>query len=258
MYSEIFLPESMYKIDSNISRQNLLVGDIVTGRVIAIKTFDNLLEIDIGNGLTGMMTLWHSTIYSIYRDDGLLSPNVFKLIGKTIRAKVIASGDDIILSRRYHMLEALNILKEQTEFHYASITAFSKLSAFLDIGAGILGKIYPKEFSNVIFKNIRDIGLNVGDVIPVKNLGLNEDLISFNLSRTQMLPNAKDVLSKGDIVYCKVFGGIGDNIGYHVLINKSISGLLDSKEQKLYYGDKVIAVVKRITPKGPKLRFLTF
>lgn len=256
--SSEFLPESMYTIDSSISRQNLSVGDVVTGKVMALNPHQKVLEINLGNGLIGFINVKDFTIYPIYKPNGSFSSTIYTFIRRNVRAKIISLENDIItLSRKEHMLDTLSVLMEKEMFPNALITGFSKLSAFVDIGEGITGRIYGKDFCNTLFRDARDVGFKKGDIFPVKNLCFEESLNCFDLSRTQMLPTPKEVLKRNQVVDCTVFESVGDGIGYYVLINKSICGILDSL-MKLHYGETVKGIVKRISPKGPKLEFLAY
>lgn len=183
-----YLPESMYFIDPKLARENITIGDIVTAKVICYKDDKKLLVVNLGKDY-GVISLEETTIYPKYHPSGILHGSVYSLIGKTIRAKVISIDDEIRLSRKVHMIEALNYFKANnlSIFENASITAFSRLCAFIDIGAGIIGRIAPLEFSTTFFNDIRDVGLEVGDIISVSNIGYNKKVDSFNLSRKDFL-----------------------------------------------------------------------
>lgn len=253
-----YLPESMYKLDSNITRQNLKEGDIVTCKVISFKSSKEALIVSLGN-FTGIIPIENATIYPHYIPDGRLHGSVYYLIGKHIRARVISIEDnEVILSRKELMRETMEyFISENPSQFTACITGFSKLSAFVDIGTGINGRISFKEFALTYFDNIRDVGLNIGDIIPVKNLGYDATIESFNLSRVALFSNVKEQYSVGDIVEAKVFTPLNDGIGYYCLLDDSFAAIVDSRLE-LFYGDKIIAKIKGFSSVGPRLCFLNF
>lgn len=257
--SKNFLPESMYDIDSRMTPFKLfnhyLTKKSIIGKVIRIDSKTNTIKVNVGGNLTANMSFDEATIYPIYRPNGTLSPNIYTLLDKTIQAKVIGLDvKNIRLSRKNNMLEALDSLKTQSEIPYAVITNFFNISAFVDIGAGLVGRIKSKELSNVMFRNIADIGLAKGDIIPVKVLNFFQDSNNFELSRVATFPNFRDIIKKGEIVHCKVFGNVGDpqGLGYFVLIKDTVCGILDS-QVILNYGNEVVAKVSKLGHKGPHL-----
>lgn len=260
MSMQFYLPESMYKLDSTINRENLYslyeCGVSVTGRVIRLNSKDKILEVDLGDNIIGIMRFEDATIYPVYDAEGVASPNVYKLVGKNIQAKIIGfDNTNIFVSRKLNMLEALEVLKNETHFEFAKITGFSRMSAFFDVGAGIVGRSNSKEFSNVKFRDIQDIGLQNGDIVPVSVIEyFNEDK-RFELSRVDVLPSHNDYFSSGDTVTCKVFEPVLDTevIGHYVLIDRTFCGIVDSPKIKLQYGDEIVAYVKKVKDAGLKL-----
>lgn len=264
MSKQFFLPESMYDIDSNMTLEKLSFclenRESLTGKVIRLNPIEKYLEVDLGGGIISKMPFYESSIYPVYNNVNALSPNVYTLINKKIRVQIISTDyHDIQISRKANMLLALEYLKDKTYIYSCEIIGFSILDAFVDIGGGILGKICAKDYAPVKFNNIRDIGLSVGDIIPVKILNYESEKNRFNLSRRATLPQACEVLNKNDLVICNIFDPVNDaqKIGYYTLVTKyGISGIIDSKYEKLKYGDKVLAAIKQITPKGPRLELV--
>ncbi len=256
--AQLCLPESVYEPDSNMNYQKLIAfyesNITITGNVLRLNSSAQLLEVELGNGFMGVMSFEDSTIYPIFKEDGTPSPNLYQLVGKNINVKIINMEDgNIFLSRRKNMLEALEFLKNEKEIRFATVTAFSKLSAFFDIGAGIIGRAYSKDFSNVKYKNIKDIGVEVGEMLPVNIISFFEEENKFNLSRVNALPSSEDFYSEGDVVTAKVFDRVTedeDEIGYYVLIDKRFCGIVDSSNIKLEYGDTISVFIKHIKENG--------
>jgi len=261
--SKIFLPESMYKIDLDMTFEKLWYSyecDLsISGKVTRLNSADGVLEVYLGKNLTGIMPFSEATIYALQTKEGRISPNITELVGKTIQTKISnITNDCIFLSRKNNMEEALETLKKHTQFDCAVITGFSRISAFLDIGAGIIGRCFAQQFSSVKFRNIEDIGLKKGDIIPVKVIEFLDENNWFELSRVSLLPSHYDFYNAGDTVTCKVFESLNDydGIGYLVLIDSKFKGVVDSYETQLEYGDEIIAYVKKLKDEGLKLLFI--
>lgn len=257
-----FLPESDFHVDPNMCFSKILIAylsqNCITGKITRLDSINHLLVISLGNSFTGIMPYSDATIYPIYMDNGELSPNIYTLVGKTIRAKISNIVDDIIyLSRKDNMLNAIKYFKGQKEVLDAKISGFSKKSVFVDMGAGITGICYASDFSKTVYRNVLDIGLKKYDKIPVHITEFNEDINKFKLSRVEALPLFQDNYSVGDIITCKVFEPIGDGIGYFVCIDSKFSGIVDCPQNlKLQYGDWISAYISKITEKGARLNLM--
>lgn len=256
--SKKFLPESTYKVDSTMTYANLIflheTKTTIAGKVMRINLQNKTFEVDLGGNISGYMSYSDSTLYPIYKENGSLSINVYSLVGKTILVKIVSvEGNNIKLSRKLNMLEAFESLKSETEFSYGTIVGYSHLCAFVDIGGGILGKIYGKHFAPTIFKDITDIGIPVYTNIPVTVLDCDTDNYRFSLSRMAALPPIEETVKENTCVSCKVFNPLGDGLGYYALIDNNICGIIDSPNVKLKYGDEVLAYVKSLSSKGPRL-----
>lgn len=262
--SNQFLPESMYQVDTKMSYETLLYSFennlAITGRITRLNSKDKTFEVYLGGNFNGIIHFEDATIYSVYFEDGNITPNIFNLTGKIIRAKIIHIDDNgtIFLSRKENMYEALDFLKDKKEIQYASITGFSVLSAFIDIGAGITGRSYSFTFARVKFKNIKDIGLKIGDIISVKILSFLDESSYFELSRVDALPSHYDVINPRDFVTCKIFDPVRDENedGYYALIDGKFCGIVDSPDMHLNYGDTVVAYVKKLKDTGVKMNMV--
>lgn len=261
MKKQFFLPESMCKIDSKMSYKKIKTfyknKSSITGKVLRLNSKDNLFEVDLGGNLIGILPIEESTIYQIYKPERKFSYSVITLVGKVIQAKIFSlKNKQIILSRKANMLEALENIKPKKEIQFASITSFSQTSAFIDLGAGIIGKSTTYNLSPVIFNHASEIGLKKGDIIPVKITDFQSSINCFDISVVDATPDYKDALNEEDIVLCKIYGDVGDNLGYYVLINNKYAGIVDSPSHKLQYGDEISAHISKISAKGPRLKFV--
>ena len=256
---QFFLPESMYSLDSEMYFQKLYwyyeTGSTITGKVVRIREKQNYFDVDLGSGFLAKMPFNESTIYPVYKDKehNFLSPELYHLIGKTVQVKITKFKKlyNIEVSRKENMEELIINIKDQKYFEYVEITGYSKLSAFIDVGGGIRGKISPLNFSPIKFNDIREVEIPVGTIIPASTLNFDTDTMQFELSR--ILPST---LYQNQIVTAKIFDPLGDGIGYFCLVKNSIGGILDSPDFKLHYGDNVVARVKGFSSKGARLEFL--
>ena len=261
MSKQLFLPESMYQIDSQLDHRKLVncfkKHINITGRITRLNSKDNFFEVDLGGNFTGIMPFENSTIYPIYKDNGKFSYGFVSLVGKTIQAKIIKyDNNNIILSRKEIMLEALEVLKQTSKIKFATITSFSQSSAFMDIGAGILGKATYADYSRTIFKTAEDVGFKKGNVIQVTITQFQPEINCFDLSVVDTFQDVKERLNVDDIVMCKVFGSVGDNLGYYVLVDNKYTGIVDSQFYQLQYGDEISASISKFTINGLRLKIV--
>ena len=259
MTKQLFLPELLYSVDSGITRGKLEISysskKPVTGKVTKINLRDRFLTVSLGGNFISYMTFEEATIYPIYKPDNSISPAILSLLNKRIQVQILKiKGNNITVSRRINMLNALDYFKKKSKIKYAAIVGFNNLSAFIDIGAGLSGKILARDLSPVLYHNPKDLGLHRGDIISVNVLEYLPDSFFFTLARN--IPKAEESIKNNDLVRCKVFDKVDNDplgIGYYVLINKAIKGIVDSEFIRLKYGDKILAQVRQLTKKGPKL-----
>lgn len=244
-----FLLESMYHISNSMNLRKIAeayLHDIpVTCQVIRIDTENNFLEVYLGGNIYGTIPLEESSIYSTTKD-GKIASKIFALVGCNVRAYIISVKNGIVLSRKMHMEDALNSIYKIKHFKYASITGFTTLTAFVDVGAGILGKISPNNFAPVIYRNIKDIGFEKNYIISVDVLDYDPYNYRFELSRLSCLPHFSEVFHKGDLVECKIFGKLNDLSGYYVCVNTYVCGIMDAPDFPLSYNEKVVACVSHV------------
>lgn len=259
---QFFLPESMYSLDSEMYFQKLYwyyeTGSTITGKVVRIREKQNYFDVDLGSGFLAKMPFNESTIYPVYKDKehNFLSPELYHLIGKTVQVKItkLKKLYNIEVSRKENMEELIINIKDQKYFEYVEITGYSKLSAFIDVGGGIKGKILPNNFSPIRFNHIRDVEIPVETIISASVLNFDINTRQFELARIP--EKTKSTLYQNQIVPAKIFDPLGDGTGYFALVKNSVGAIIDSPDFELHYGDNVIAKVKSITPKGLRIEFL--
>lgn len=250
--SQSYLPESMYSVDSTMTYEKIYKSgeqnEPLTGKIFRLTA--KALEIDFGGGIIYNIPFNEFTIYPIYKENGELTAHIYTMVGRKIRVKVTINDDGSFnLSRKAHMLEALETLKSESYIEHAQIISFSKLSAFVDIGAGIMGRVSTADFAPVRYHNIKDIGIKEGTIIPLKIKEYLPEINSFGLSRVQTFEDPENTLEPSSVVICQIFERVisdPTNIGYHALIEGKYSGIVNSELVPLQYGDKVAATVRKI------------
>ena len=260
-----FLPEALYHIDENMNWRKIALSYIndtaITCKVTKLDYYNDILEVDLGNNFKGTISLEEARIYPCYKND-LVSSSIYTLVGHTIRAKIVSIKPTIELSRKQNMLQALPYISQCSHFDKTTITGFSKFSAFVDVGAGITGKISRANFAPVIFDDITDIGFKLYDTFPTDVLEFDPVNNRFELSRTSCLPHFTTVLSKNTVVTCKIFGSVSDLSGSYVCIDKNFAGIVDSVDGiEFRYGDEIVAVIAKdpdVSKKGVQLNFISF
>lgn len=270
MNTGMYLPESFYHVDSKMTFGRLKYAENkespVTGFVTQYIDCSKSLRVYLGGGIYGEMPIDEATIYDLYKSNRInLSPNITYLIGETVRVRVMytcQAAGIVRLSRKQHMLSALEVLSCATKFNNAVVSSISHPVAYIDVGAGLLGRILPKEMSGCTFSDLEDdVNLRVGDTLKVSVLEYNSFLKKFELSRVKALPPLENVVAPGDIVVCRIFDKVPNQendsrgIGFFVTINDYLPGILDSPTE-LDYGSTVVATVKKTTELGAKLNFM--
>lgn len=263
-------PESFYSIDKNMTRSKLKKAYennlTITGFVESFD-FENsgCFKVDLGGNFIGIMPAADATIYSIYGLTGAFSGEFKNLVGRTIRIKVLwvsDSEDDpyVYVSREKNMLEALEHLQNFSTFTNAEIIAFSKHTAIIDVGQGILGRIFPRDFCHCRFDDIQDVGLKVGETIPVKVLSFDKKISKFVLSRVACLPHPKEALEVGNIYLARISAYAPKSCyykhSYFVCIKGYISGILDTP-YNFEKNDWILVEITKHKSKGPKLRLIS-
>jgi len=254
MLTPKIFPESTYSVDECMTYETLQKfyesGLTVAGKALRFDEANQLIEVNLGGGIIGKLPISETTIYPIFKADGSISPYIFTIIGNIIRVKIKSlKSDNIILSRKENMLDALeNIRKNSEKITKAGILGFSKLNVFLDVGEGIQGKIYITNLIPVMVDHIKDLELELNSIIPIKILGFKEELQKFEASHSLTIPPVENVLSEGDVVLGKVFNVVSNSSGYahFVLIKNSYAGILDDPKKILKYGDIVVVFIKKI------------
>lgn len=246
---QLFLPESMYYLSNSMNMRKIteayIYGFPVTCEVTRFDVIHKLFEVYLGGNIYGIIPLEESSIYPTMSGCELSSRN-FALVGCNVRAYVTSIKDGIFLSRKEHMQKALESISKMSHFKYVSFTGFTYLTAFVDVGAGIAGRILPPNFAPVIYRNVRDIGFEKNDIISVDVLEYDPDNYRFELSRLSCLPHFSEVFHKNDLVECVVYGKLEDSSGYYVCINRYVCGIMDAPEFPLSYKEKVIARVSHV------------
>ena len=267
MKENVFMPERFYSIDDNMSIEKLIrakeLGDFVVAKVLAWNSQDKYLEVELGNGLNGIIPLEDFTIYPTSFSDGFITPYVYTLIGENICAcvKSVENGE-IVLSRAENMLKALDFLKDHSdEIYKCVILNVKEFGVFVDICSGLTGYIHVADLTRSFVKSPTVVGFNVGSYIDCNIVSIKDDSYKIQLSHKGLVENIAQKLNHGDIMEVIALSPVNDKYdGYFVYVNDNTSGIMDVKpgSKKIPYGKKVKVFIKPTRLSRPDLARFNF
>lgn len=264
------MPENSYSLDTEMSLAKINRaknnGEFLVAKVLYWDCSESCVNVDLGNNFKGKIPLDDFSIYPVTRPNGKLSHVVYSQIGRNICAcvKHITADNIIILSRKENMMEAFNLIRQsENEIVSCMITSIINCGLYVDIGHGINGFIRINNLSLPRAHNPADIGFKVGQVIDAKILSINNENYKVELNHKDLCENLAFTLETGAILEVLTLSPLNDcEDGYFVFINPNTPALIDPPVgTKIPYGSKVIAQVKRYSPKHPdkiKLQFVAF
>ena len=260
------MPEHFYTLDKTMSLETILRANEnkkpITGKVIMWHSNSKFFDVDLGNGLYGILPVSNASIYPSFSSEEKLSAALRAIIGKTIIVSVTSVSDAdsttpiIVLSRKEHMLSSfLEISNSIGKLIDCCITSFCSFGVFVDAGNGVSGLIDWKNLSLSRLNSPSDLGLNVGDRITAKILSVDE-FFHVNLNYNDQFENLALTLNADDLIVVKTLQRHNSD-GYFVFVNPNTSALMDVPNNLcINYGDQVVARVKG--KKGPNQLRLTF
>lgn len=264
MKAQIF-PEVTYEFVS-LSRKSIETAyeeyQTITGYVEGILADKEILRVKLGEGIFGTLPFSEVSIYPFNYNSRSKFSNipvqVYTLLNKVIRVKVFKITDnDIILSRKANMIQALKHLKNCTtvRFHIASL---GQTIAFGDIGDGICACLKSKDVCKARIRNISEY-FHKGDVIWTNIVNVNYTnrfLVSYKATFAPYDPADYQV---GDVYRVRVLDPVDDDIsGYYIDAFPNVSGIMDASPDMplFYYGERIECSVRNARPSGLKLKFL--
>ena len=178
--------EQLTSIDNTISIEKLVQSssthEPVIGKVILYDPTLERFEVNLGNGLSGILPLVDSTVYPLLLPNGELSKSLQYIVGKKIIVTVKSvtfepkGNPTIVLSRKDSMLDSFNTISNLIgNVIECCITAFSTFGIFVDIGNGICGLIHHKNLCLPRIYDFKNLGINVGDTITAKVISVDDN-----------------------------------------------------------------------------------
>lgn len=262
------MPERFSTLDNNMSLEKILRAkdskEPIVGKVVMWHSNSKFFDVDLGNGLCGILPVSDASIYPSFSSEEKLTAALRAIIGKTIVVSVTSvsnantSTPIIVLSRKEPMLstfyELSNSIGKTIE---CCITSFCSFGVFVDAGNGVSGLIVWKHLSVSRLNSPSDLGFAVGNKITATILSVDENF-HVNLNYKDQFENSALTLNTDDLIVVKTLKRHNYD-GYFVFINPNTSGLMDVPSNlHINYGDNVIARVKGPRPNNPSQLRLTF
>lgn len=262
--------ERLYSLDETMSIEKIIGAKdnqtTIIGKILLWNSVTKEFKVYLGNGLYGFLPVMSASIYNPLLPNGQLSASIRSVIGKPITLTVkdiesSAKGYKIILSRKELMLESFdfvsNCIGKQIECY---ISSFSSFGIFVVVGNGLNGLIHYEDLCTSRIQHFSDIGLNVGDMITAKVIGVNNNF-QISLNYKDQFENLAHILNRDDLIEAKLLSPINSS-GYFAYLNPNSSAVVDIPEEiPCKYGDKVVARVKgqqRSNPNNLRLTFVSF
>ena len=251
---DVLIPEQLTKIDTTLKFEEVYRDLIVSARVLDWDSERRGVYVRFGNDIKGYISKEDISIYSNEMEH---------IIGKKILAQVLEYDDSInsyILSRYNTMNMRLEEIKLQ-KIVTVVIRKITDQNIFVDLGAGISGKVHKAELSSVYISDIKDLGFKEGDEITLKVIRISQNGM-VELSRKAAYRTFEEVkLDKGDRVKAKIVGTIltksrtGCEYCYSLEVNNNpnLKGILDSYVP-LEIGAEINGIVRNKTKNAFKIK----
>ena len=230
-------------------------GETITGIVESISAETKEIMVKLGKDIMAKIPFDEATIYPLRYSKNAQSSipsNIYFLLHHKIRAKVTSiTQDDIILSRKKNMEEALHEVKKLpvAKMH---ITDIIPKTAFGDIGEGITGKLFINDVCMCHIRSVRDY-FKRGQIIDVAVMNCDSDN-QFAVSYKQTFdPYKKEDYKVGEQLICKVgdYIQVAATSKYYANVTPQVRGILFIDQRvHLNYGSEVNCVVTGATDKG--------
>ena len=253
-----FRPEAFYDMTKMNEIRVIPDETAVVGIATRFDPRRRELHVDLG-GYLGIIPESEITIEDFtYKGENDIPCQIFSTIGTKVRAIVTdIDGNILRLSRKRSMMQAWEKIEEDSILT-ACVTKCIECGIFLDIGNGIVSYSHRKDCTPIAISNTNR-WYEVGKRVKIKILDKGENAKSKIICSQKMvypgMDRVNEVVSVNDIINVRI-GKETVPGGYFCAVNPQISGIIDTT-RKLYEGQRVIARVKSITPKGVRLEHLS-
>lgn len=253
------MPEDMY-VRQNLRSRDIKEGDIITAVVSEYNFDERRVYCEVSSHLRkAFIRLENFGFPEISSDFDRhhIPPIIEKHIGKQIVAIVVSKGTkgDFELDRKTLLSDTTSYLANNIgTVVTATVTAFGRYEAFIDIGNGVISRLTINEASINKCRNLQDI-IKVGEQIIVKLMSFDFDTKRFEVSRKRAYERI--LFPYGSVQRVRVFGALPD--GVHVEYNPGTVGIMDipdTMDAEELYGKYVMCFIKSNKTLGFKANFV--
>ena len=250
-------PEALYKKTNLVEMEIIPFETAVVGTAIRFDTNRREVVVDLGYGFTGIIPEDEVTVYDFTYPEGKDTPTqITSIIGTQVRAIVteVISEDTFKMSRKMSMKQAWEMLEENKNV-IAYIIRTIELGVFLDIGNGLISYSNRKESTAVLISDAR-LWFKAGETTWVRILEKgNDETQKITCSIRAAYPSLEEINLKVEDIIAVRIGKLEVPGGYFCEVNHHVQGIIDSSKE-LIEGQMVRGVIKKITEKGIKIRYL--
>lgn len=243
----MFYPEKFYKITESsyeelerIKNENKFVVGIADNWDYETKS----LIVNLQNGFLGIIPKNELTIEDLKYPDGNteeIPMQAKSKIGKKICAKIEKIyGNTIYLSRKALQEEAFSELKENSMYKVV-VTNIVPYGIYVDVACGITAFIHVSEISTTRFKDVSDVNISLNTTIDAILMQITPRLC-MSYRRAITVP----ILEPGEYTLGVVRSELPDRSGYFVELSPNESGIVDTNDTTLEYGETIRCMVKNM------------
>ena len=272
-------PECQYYFDDYFIQKSELRnvmerGETLTGKVTDIDENRRIVKVKLGEKIFVDMAWEDCSIEPFTYCSNTTSEvtnqipiQVRNILSRKIRCKVKKiEGNNVYVSRKLNMEEAwkyITTLPQDYVFDAAVRGCnLGTTMVFLDIGEGITGVCYYKDFS---FTRIRFADwVKFGQKYRVQRIGdFNYEHFSIECSRKNACKKDYTNFKRCDIVQVRVADEVYDKVdktftGYYVEVSPNVRGIANLAEnvEPKKYGEIVTACVRKVKPDEKKMSLI--
>lgn len=261
---KVSTPQSLAELDSTLEVNKIKRNTIVAAKVICWDSKNKGLIVVFGNQIKGFIPEEHISIYPS-KDRGKIPSEATYIIGKTVIAEVIdynKNKTEFTLSRTNAMKKRVQEIKP-TDKISSYVTNVREKDIFVDLGAGIMGRVYYAELTSCYIEDVAYLGYHVGSIIELQVIDMQDNKV--NLSRRRLYSEYDmSKINTGDIVEAKILSELTVPIttisypyAYCVEVddNANVKGIIDSFIP-LTKGSIVTCSVRKVTERGVQLNLI--
>ena len=262
---KVSTPQSLAELDSTLDVNKVKRKMIVSAKVICWDSKRRGIIVIFGNQIRGFIPEDYISIYPSTDNGGIPSEATY-IFNKKVIAEVVDYNNDkteFTLSRVNAMKKRLQEIKS-LETVTVCVTKVREKDMFVDLGAGIVGRVHYSELTRCYIEDIAYMGYHDGCIINLKIIDIQDNRV--NLSRRRLYSEYDmSQINRGDIVKARILSELTNPIAtisstyaYCVEVNDdaNINGVIDA-DIPLNKGDVITCSVIRAVEKGVRLRLIS-